>query len=115
MDTIGRKVVEIPQNGKCLLLAIKKCLEVDFDINKDEKNIARKIWQEVKNSVNYYTDFTTQTSTELLTDAWRYLSMKKNTYTLEVVDVIVCATANALILKYKNIPRAGRLLEDVSY
>ena len=101
MDTIGRKVVEIPQNGKCLLLAIKKCLKVDFDINKDEKNIAHKIWQEVKDSVNYYMDFTTQTSTELLTDARRYLSMKKNTYTLEVVDVIVCATANALNINIK--------------
>ena len=77
MDTIGRKVIEILQNGKCLLIAIKKCLEVDFDINKDEKNIARKIWQEVKDSVNYYMDFTTQTSTELLTDAQQYLSMKK--------------------------------------
>ena len=101
MDTIGRKVVEILQNGKCLPLAIKKCLEVDFDINKDEKNIAHKIWQEVKDSVNYYTDFTTQTSTELLTDAWRYLSMKKNIYTLEVVDVIVCAAANALNINIK--------------
>ena len=101
MDTIGRKVIEIPQNGKCLLLAIKKCLEVDFDINKDEKNIARKIWQEVKDSVNYYMDFTKLTSTELLTDARRYLSMKRNTYTLKVVDVIVCAAANALNINIK--------------
>ena len=29
-------------------------------------------------------------------DAHKYLSMKKNTYTLEVVDVIVFAAANAL-------------------
>ena len=96
-----------PQKHTCkinklkILLAIKKCLEVDFDINKDEKNIARKIWQEVKDSVNYYTDFTTLTSTELLTDARRYLSMKRNTYTLEVVDVIVCATSNALNINIK--------------
>ena len=29
-------------------------------------------------------------------DAHKYLSMKKNTYTLEVVDVVVFAVVNAL-------------------
>ena len=37
LETIGRKFVEIPSNGKCLLLAIKKCLEVDFDIKRVRK------------------------------------------------------------------------------
>ena len=101
-DTIGRKVVNIPSNGKCLLLAIKECLDVDFDIKRDEKNIACKIWQELKDSFNYYADFTTQNATDLLNDAQQYLSMKRNTYTLEVVDVIVCAAANALNLNYSR-------------
>ena len=35
---------------------------------------------------------------DLLNDARQYLSMKRNTYTLEVVDVIVCAAANVLNL-----------------
>ena len=48
LETIGRKVVEIPSNGKCLLLAIKKCLGVDFDIKKDKKNVAHKIWKELR-------------------------------------------------------------------
>ena len=33
---------------------------------------------------------------ELMRDAHKYLSLKKNTYTLEVVDVIVFAVTNAL-------------------
>ena len=37
----------------------------------------------------------------LLNDARQYLSMKRNTYTLEVVDVIVCTAANALNLNIK--------------
>ena len=48
LETIGRKVVEIPSTGKSLLLAIRKCLEVDFDIKRNEKNIACKIWKELK-------------------------------------------------------------------
>ena len=92
LETIGKKFVKIPSNGKCLLLAIKKCLEVDFDIKKHEKNVEHRIWKELKGSLSFYSDFTPQN----LNDAWRYLSMKRNTSTLEVVDVIVSTAANAL-------------------
>ena len=101
MDTICRKIIDIPSNGKCLLLAIKECLDVNFDIKRDVKNIVQKIWQELKDPVNYYADFITQNAADLLNDARWYLSMKRNTYTLEVVDVIVCAAANALNLNIK--------------
>ena len=101
LETIGRKVVKIPSNGKCLLLAIKKCLEVNFDIKRYEKNIVCKIWKELKDSLSFYSDFTTQNPMDLLNDAWWYLSMKRNTYTLKVVDVIVCTAANALNLNIK--------------
>ena len=111
METIGRKVVKIPSNGKCLLLAIKKCLEVNFDIKGDEKNIACKTWKELKDSLSFYSDFTTQNPMDLLNDAWQYLSMKRNTYTLEVVDVIVCAAANALNLNIKIFQEQERFLK----
>ena len=101
LETIHRKVVKIPSNSKCLLLAIKKCLAVNFHIKRDEKNIACKIWKELKDSLSFYSDFTTQNHMDLLNDAWRYLSMKRNTYTLKVVDVIVCAAANALNINIK--------------
>ena len=101
LETIGRKVVEIPSNGKCLLLAIKKCLEVDFDIKRDEKNIVHKIWKELKDYLSFYSDFTTQNPMNLLNDAQQYLFMKRNTYTLKVVDVIVCTAANALNINIK--------------
>ena len=38
---------------------------------------------------------------DLLNDAWQYLSMKRNTYTLKVVDVIMYTAANALNLTIK--------------
>ena len=38
---------------------------------------------------------------DLLNDAQQYLSMKRNIYTLEVVDVIVCTAANALNINIK--------------
>ena len=60
LETIGRKVVEVSSNGKCLLLAIKKCLEVDFDIKRDEKNIVHKTWKELKDSLIFHSDFTTK-------------------------------------------------------
>ena len=77
-------------------MAIKQCLDSDFKIQREEKNIALKIWQEIKDQLNFYHDFTTLTAEELMRDAHKYLSIKKNTYTLEVVDVIVFAVANAL-------------------
>ena len=77
-------------------MAIKQCLDSDFKIQREEKNIAQKIWQEIRDRVNFYRNFTTLTAEELMRDAHKYLSMKKNTYTLEVVDVIVFAVANAL-------------------
>ena len=98
LETISRKVVEIPSNGKFLLLAIKKCPEVDFDIKRDKKNIARKIWKELKDSLTFYSDFTTQNPMDLLNGARQYLSMKRNTYTL---NVIVCTAANALNINIK--------------
>ena len=101
LETIGRKVVKMPSNGKCLLLAMKKCLQVDFDIKRDEKNIVCKIWKELKDSLTFYSDFTTQNPMDLLNDARWYLCMKRNTYTLKVVGVIVCAAANALNINIK--------------
>ena len=49
----------------------------------------------IKDSVNYYTDFTTQTSTELLTDAQRYLSMKK-TPTHSKLSMLLCVPQQML-------------------
>ena len=98
LETIGRKVVKIPSNGKCLLLAIKKCLEVDFDIKMDEKNIACKIWQELKDSLSYYSDFITQNAMDLLNDACWYLSMKRNTY-IEPTRTLSPATIYMLFVR----------------
>ena len=66
IEMIGQKIVKIRSNGHCLLLAIKQCLDSDFKIQREEKNIARKIWQEIKDCVNFYHDFTTLTAEELM-------------------------------------------------
>ena len=64
--------------------------------------------KKLKDSLSFYSDFTTQNPMDLLNDAWRYLSMKRNTYTLEVVDVIVCAVANVLNLNIKILQEQER-------
>ena len=101
IEMIGWKIIKIPSNGHCLLLAIKQSLDSDFQIQREDKNIARKIWKEIKDRLNFYREFTTLTPEQLMRDAHKYLSMKKNTYTLEVVDVIVFAAANALNINIK--------------
>ena len=77
-------------------MAIKQSLDSDFQIQREEKNIAQKIWKEIKDQVNFYHEFTTLTPEQLMRDAHKYLSTKKKMYTLEVVDVLVFAAANAL-------------------
>ena len=79
----------------------KTVLDCDFQIQREEKNIAQNIWKEIKDRLNFYREFTTLTPEQLMRDAHKYLSMKKNTYTLEVVDVIVFAAANALNINIK--------------
>ena len=96
IEIIGQNIVKIPSNGHCLLLAVKQYLDSDFKIRGEEKNIVWKVWQEIMVGLNSYHDFTTLTAEELMRDAHKYLSMKKNMYTMEVVDVIVFSAANAL-------------------
>ena len=62
-------------------------------------------------SWSFYSDFTTQNPRDLLNDAWWYLSMKRNTYTLKVVHVIVCAAAIALNLNIKIFQEQERFLK----
>ena len=63
---IGQKIIKIPSNGHCLLLAIKQSLDSDFQIQREEKNIAQKIWKEIKDRVNFYHEFTTLTPEQLM-------------------------------------------------
>ena len=48
LETIVKKVVKIPSYGKCLLLAIKKCLEVDFDIKRMRKILQARYGRNLK-------------------------------------------------------------------
>ena len=47
-----------------LTLAIKQCLDSDSTIQRQEKSIAQKIWQEIKDWLKFYRDFTTLTAEE---------------------------------------------------
>ena len=42
IEIIGQKIVNIPSNGHCLLLAIKQCLDSDFKMQREEKILLGK-------------------------------------------------------------------------
>ena len=78
---IGQKIIKIPSNGHCLLLAIKQSLDSDFQIQREEKNIAQKIWKEIKDRVNFYCEFTTLTPEQLMRDAHKSFYEEEYVYT----------------------------------
>ena len=41
IEMIGQKIVKIPSDGHCLLLAIKQCLDSDFKIQREKKLLGK--------------------------------------------------------------------------
>ena len=101
---MGWCVELIPQNGFCIIQAIKMCVEKDLSTSMTLKNIARKIFREVKDRVNFYSEFLPNyTPNEIIRNVEKYLKQTEICYTMEVVDIIIGAAANALNVNIKII------------
>ena len=94
---MGWQINKIAHNGECLLNAIQESLKQDHSIELSDKNLSQKLFQEIKNKSEFYLQFTQDnTEMQMLQEIHKYLSRKKDTYTLPNVDLIISAACNSL-------------------
>ena len=89
-----QEIVHVPANGVCFLKSVKHCLERDLDVNYTIDQILDKIFDEICDNSEMYTVFHTNSKCQLISDTLKYLN--HHMYTMDIVDVVVQACANAL-------------------
>ena len=78
----------------CFLQCVKHCLAWDLDIQYLLDEISDKIFDEICDHSELYTQFHTNSKQELISDTLKYLNNWM--YTIDVVDIVIQACANAL-------------------
>ena len=89
-----QKIIRVPGDGVCFLRCVKHCLELDLDIEYSIDQISDKIFDEICDNSELYSQFHTCSKQELIGDTLKYLNGRM--YTIDVVDIVVQACANAL-------------------
>ena len=89
-----RKIIRVPGDGVCFLKCVKHCLECDLDIEYSIDQISDKIFDEICDNSEIYTQFHMNSKRQLIGDTLKYLNNRM--YTIDVVDIVVQACANAL-------------------
>ena len=89
-----QEIVRVPGDGVCFLKSVKHCLERDLDVNYTIDQISDKIFDEICDNSEMYTAFHTNSKHQLISDTLKYLNHCM--YTMDIVDVVVQACANAL-------------------
>ena len=89
-----QEIVRVPGNGVCFLKSVKHCLERDLDVNNTLDQISDKIFDEICDNSEIYTAIHTNSKRQLISDTLKYLNHRM--YTMDIVNVVVQACANAL-------------------
>ena len=89
-----QEIVRVPGDRVCFLKSVKHCLERDLDVNYTIDQISDKIFDEICDNSEMYTAFHTNSKRQLISDTLKYLNHRM--YTMDIVDVVVQACANAL-------------------
>ena len=106
LDIYQRKVVPIAGDGKCFLTAVRTCLANDYLIAIPEEEFDSCILNEIYNNLGQYTQFHEGTNRQIIQDAEEFFKHPKLMYGKDIMDVIVCAAANAFEMNfaiYQNI------------
>ena len=93
-------------DGRCFIESVRKCLLHDLDVDYSCDVIADKIFDEIIDNSNNYQDFHTGSKKDLIEDTLSYLKYRK--FTIDVVDVVVQACANALKVNLHILTRGDK-------
>ena len=83
-------------DGYCLINAIIKSLENDYGIIKCWNEVIDDIIKELYDNSDQYINYFHGTKREMLRQAKQYGEEASDVYSGQIVDVIICATANCL-------------------
>ena len=90
----NREIIRVPCDGICFIRSVKHCLSRDLDVNYTIDENCDKIFEEVCDNSEEYSKFHTNSKRQLISDMLKYLNDR--IYTIDIVDVAVQASANAL-------------------
>jgi hypothetical protein len=95
---MGMQVVTAPGNGFCFFEAIRIALQKTLNQQKTTKEIVSQVKDHIYQNVEKYASFHTGNNRKLLKDVKKFI--KSRSYTDDVVDICVQATANALKINF---------------
>ena len=96
LATYQREIIQIDGDEYCLINAIIKSLENDYGIIKHRNEVIDDIIEELYDNSNQYINYFHGTKREMLRQAEQYGEKPSDVYCGQIVDVIICATANCL-------------------
>ena len=94
MEKFGKEILYVPGDGVCFIRSVQYCMKRDLDVRYSIDEILDKILDELYENAHKYKDYHTGSVRKLIEDSIKYL--KETKYTLDIVDVVVGACANAL-------------------
>ena len=94
MEKFGKEILYVPGDGICFIRSVQYCLKRDLDVRYSIDEISDQILDELYENAHKYKDYHTGSVRKLIEDSIKYL--KETKYTLDIVDVVVGACANAL-------------------
>ena len=90
-----RKLILICGDGKCFLTAVRTCLTNDYLVQIPEEQVDNSILNEIYNNLGNYINFHQGSNRQIIQDAEKFFQNPKLMYGEDIMDVIVCAAANA--------------------
>ena len=91
--------------GFCFLESVRLCLERDVGKFMSHEDLVALIMSEIYERCFEYKDFHNSSIESLIKDAEKYLN--KGQFVLNVVDVVIAATANALKGEFGFVSKNG--------
>ena len=91
-----RKLIPISGNGSCFIESVRTYLANDHLIDIPSQTVENSIFEELYDNVGQYSEFHEGTNRKILQDADQLFKDPLLIYATDIVDVIVCAAANAL-------------------
>ena len=116
LATYQREVINISENGYCLINAIIKGLENDYGIIKCQNEIIDEVLEELCDHSDQYVNYFHGTKREMLKEAEQYSENASTVYCGQIVDVIICAAANCLginLTAFQNIGRKAVIINTI--
>ena len=113
LRVFNMRVFPIVGDGYCYIRSIIKVLETDYHRKLNISDVIELVEEQLLERLDYYSQWHAASKREVVADAQKFL--RGRNYTLDVVDVVVAATADALGIQLKLFSRVGTKVHILSH